>query len=117
MSRGAQGRHTPETLQRRFRRQLAASLSIAASGVVLSLLGGAAGYHWLGPMPWVDAFLNAAMLLGGMGPVGTLDNDAVKLFAGVYALYCGIFFIASMGLLMTPVISHVLHRFHLDREG
>jgi hypothetical protein len=96
---------------------MAVSLSVAGGGVVVSLVGGTLGYRWLGQLSWVDAFVNAAMLLGGMGPVSPLSNDAVKVFAGVYALYCGIFFIASVGLLLTPVASHVLHRFHLDRES
>jgi hypothetical protein len=56
------------------------------------------------------------MLLGGMGPVDKLPNDGTKLFAGLYAIYCGVVFIATVGLLLTPVASHVLHRFHLDKE-
>jgi hypothetical protein len=82
----------------------------------VSLLIGMTGYHWLAPMRWVDAFLNAAMLLGGMGPVDVLDNDAAKLFAGGYALYCGVVFIATAGLIIAPVGTHILHKFHLDRE-
>jgi hypothetical protein len=84
--------------------------------LLVSLAIGMAGYHWLAPMPWVDAFANAAMLLGGMGPVDPLKNASIKLFAGVYAMYCGVVFIATVGLLLTPVASHVLHRFHLDRD-
>ena len=61
------------------------------------------GYHWLGADGWIDAFLNAAMLLGGMGPVRPLTNDSAKLFAGVYALYCGVVFIATAGLVLAPV--------------
>ena len=75
-----------------------------------------AGYHWLAPMGWVDAFLNASMLLGGMGPVDPLTNDTAKLFAGAYALYCGVVFIATAGLIIAPVGTHILHRFHLDKD-
>jgi hypothetical protein len=89
-------------------------LAMALLGVSLAI--GMCGYHWLAPMDWVDAFLNAAMLLGGMGPVDPLTNDGAKLFAGMYALYCGVVFIATAGLVLAPVGSHILHRFHLDRQ-
>ena len=82
----------------------------------ISLLIGMFGYHWLAPMGWTDAFMNAAMLLGGMGPVDLLSNDSAKLFAGAYALYCGVVFIATAGLVLAPVGAHILHRFHLDRD-
>jgi hypothetical protein len=103
-------------LGRRFRSHLARNAAIAGLVLVVSLAIGMAGYHWLAPMPWLDAFVNAAMLLGGMGPVDRLPNQATKLFAGLYAIYCGVVFIASVGLLLTPVAAHVLHRFHLDRD-
>ena len=93
------------------------NLSWAGTLFVISLGGGMAGYHWLAPMPWVDAFVNAAMLLGGMGPVAPLDNDTVKIFAGIYAIYCGVVFIATAGLLVLPLANHVLHRFHLDQQS
>ena len=95
---------------------LRANIIVALVLVAVSLLMGMAGYHWLAPMKWTDAFLNAAMLLGGMGPVDPLDNDTAKLFAGAYALYCGVVFIATSGLLLAPVGSHILHRFHLDKK-
>lgn len=107
--------HTPHTLRRRFRRQMVESLSLATLGMLVTLGIGTVGYRWLGGLSWVDAVLNASMLLGGMGPVNELTGDAAKLFAAAYALYCGIFFIASMGLLLAPVMNHILHRFHLDR--
>jgi hypothetical protein len=89
-------------------------LAMALLGV--SLVGGMCGYHWLAFMDWTDAFVNAAMLLGGMGPVDPLTNDAAKLFAGGYALYCGVVFIATAGLVLAPVGAHILHRFHLDQQ-
>ena len=74
-----------------------------------------AGYIWIAGQSPVDAFLNAAMLLGGMGPVGELPSDAAKIFAGCYALYAGIVFIASAGVLIAPVAHRVLHKLHLTR--
>jgi hypothetical protein len=93
---------------------MAQNAGIAAIALTVSLAAGMAGYHWLAPMPWIDAFVNASMLLGGMGPVDPLANNPVKLFAGVYSIYCGLVFIATVGLVLAPIGSHVLHRFHLD---
>ncbi len=89
-------------------------LVYAGELVLLSLLIGVAGYHWLGERTWVDSFLNACMLLGGMGPVGDLPNDRSKIFAGIYALYAGLVFLAVTALLLTPVVHRVLHRFHWE---
>lgn len=107
---------TPEQLRQKFVSHLWANVRVALVLLVASLVIGMCGYHWLAPMGWIDAFLNAAMLLGGMGPVDDLTNDAAKLFAGAYALYCGVVFIATAGLIITPLGAHVLHRFHLDQE-
>jgi hypothetical protein len=103
-------------LRARFRAHLLENLGVVAIILIASLVIGMAGYHWLAPMGWVDSFLNAAMLLGGMGPVDPLANDAAKVFAGAYAIYCGVVFIATAGLIIAPVGTHVLHRFHLDRK-
>ena len=81
-----------------------------------SLGAGMIGYHFIAELGWVDAFLNAAMILAGMGPVAELTTDGAKLFAGAFAIYCGVVFIATVGLVLAPVVSHALHRFHLD-EG
>ena len=102
-------------LRQRLTEHLVQNALVALAVIAFSLFIGMAGYHWLAPMGWIDAFLNAAMLLGGMGPVDPLTNDSAKLFAGLYALYCGVVFIATAGLLIAPIGSHVLHRFHLDQ--
>jgi hypothetical protein len=65
-------------------------------------------------MAWIDAFVNAAMLMGGMGPVTPLATDAGKLFAGLYALYCGLVLIISVGIIAAPIAHRVLHHFHLE---
>lgn len=102
-------------LRQRLTEHLLQNALVALVVLAFSLAIGMAGYHWLAPMPWIDAFLDAAMLLGGMGPVRPLTNDPVKLFAGLYALYCGVVFIATAGLLIAPIGAHVLHRFHLGQ--
>lgn len=86
-------------------------------GAVAAILGfslmiGMLGYVTLARMTWVDAFLNTAMLLGGMGPVGDLPNDRSKIFAGIYALYAGVVFITSAAVLAAPVIHRILHKLH-----
>lgn len=107
----------PPDLHARFVSHLRSNVQVAMALLAVSLLIGMAGYHWLAPMGWTDAFLNAAMLLGGMGPVDQLTNDRAKMFAGAYALYCGVVFLATAGLVIAPVGTHILHRFHLDRDS
>lgn len=85
----------------------------AAYGLVLgSLAIGILGYHLLERLPWLDAFLNAAMLLGGMGPVDAPHSSGGKLFAGLYALYAGLVFLVTVALVFTPVLHRLLHHFH-----
>ena len=88
----------------------------ALSLVVLSLAAGVAGFHLLGRQSWLDAFVNSAMLLGGMGPVGDLGPASGKLFASFYALYAGLLFLIVAGLLFAPLFHRALHRFHLDTD-
>lgn len=107
---------TDAALRQRLTSHLFQNFLVALVIIAFSLSIGMAGYHWLAPMGWIDAFLNAAMLLGGMGPVDPLTSDSAKLFAGIYALYCGVVFIATAGLLIAPIGTHVLHRFHLVQD-
>lgn len=111
----ARDRRVP-VIRAKFREHLSANVGVAVLILAGSLLIGMLGYHQFAALPWVDAFLNAAMLLAGMGPVAELTNDAAKLFAGVYAIYCGVVFIATVGLVLAPVVSHALRRFHLDDQ-
>jgi hypothetical protein len=90
-------------------------------GVAVVLLGGSLvlgvlGYMVLGRLDPVDAFLNAAMILGGMGPVDPLPDDAAKIFAGLYALYVGIVFLVVAGVVLAPILHRVLHHLHLEAE-
>ena len=90
----------------------------AAAGVLVigSLAIGIAGYHFLEHLSWIDSLLNAAMILGGMGPVDTLHTKAGKLFASFYALYSGLAIIGIAGLLIAPIAHRFLHKFHLPEE-
>ena len=101
---------------RRFVGRLLVHLGVAAGLLTLSLAAGMAGYMVLEDLSALDAFLNAAMLLGGMGPVNMPKTDPGKLFAGCYALYAGLVFIVTAALIFTPVIHRVLHQFHWDDE-
>ncbi len=82
---------------------------------IFSLGLGMAGYRVLGGLSWVDAFLNASMILTGMGPVHAMTSTAAKIFAGLYAIYSGVGFLTSMGLLFAPILHRFLHNFHLHR--
>jgi hypothetical protein len=91
----------------------------AAAALLLvlgSLLLGMTGYAHFERLCWQDAFLNAAMLLGGMGPVDAPHSDGGKLFAGLYALYSGLVFLVTAGLLFSPVVHRVMHKFHWEQE-
>lgn len=77
---------------------------------------GIAGYHFLGHLSWVDSFLNASMILGGMGPVDLLKSSAAKIFAGAYALFSGLLVIGVAGVVFAPFIHRLLHHFHIEDE-
>ena len=110
-------RHNEKLLPRRkFLRRLLKYGSIAVVLILVSLVIGMAGYHLFEGLSWVDAFLNAAMLMGGMGPVNALQTDAGKIFAGVYALYCGMILLIAVGILAVPIVHRFLHHFHLESE-
>jgi hypothetical protein len=93
-------------------------LALALSGglVGMSLAFGVLGYRFIAGLNWVDALLNAAMILTGMGPVNTLTSAAAKLFATAYALFSGVVFITATGILLTPIFHRVLHRFHIEER-
>ena len=84
--------------------------------VAFSLLLGSAGYAYFGQLQWVDAMLNAAMILTGMGPVDRMNTTAGKLFATFYALYSGIAFLSMMAIVIAPILHRFLHRFHLEED-
>lgn len=99
---------------RQFFLRLAYSLFISLMLIVVSLAVGMTGYHLLEHLNWLDSFLDASMLLGGMGPVHTPVTWGGKLFAGLYALYCGLAVIAVTGVMLAPVAHRVLHKLHAE---
>ena len=87
-------------------------LEMATASIVLGMFG----FHFLAREDWVDAFLNASMLLGGMGPVGEIRSTGGKLFAGVFALYAGLVFIAAFALLIAPALHRLLHKHNAEKR-
>lgn len=99
-----------------FYRRVGRSIAFALLVIGVSWLIGILGYKVLEDMSWIDATLNAAMILGGMGPVDPLKTDAGKLFASFYALFSGVIFLVAAGLVFAPIFHRALHRFHLDTD-
>jgi hypothetical protein len=109
-------RSQPLISHRAFLGRLLWGAGAGAGLVVISLAAGMIGYKLLEGLHWIDAFLNASMLLGGMGPVNTPVTVAGKLFAGFYALYCGLVVIVVAGFILAPVAHRLLHKFHLEKS-
>lgn len=109
-------RRSPPLPPRRFTLRVLRHFALAALLLALSLWLGMAGYAHYEHLAWRDAFLNAAMLLGGMGPVNNPVTPAGKLFAGCYALYAGLIFIVSAAIILAPVVHRMLHLFHCDER-
>lgn len=95
-----------------FRRRLAVNLALGVGVILLSLAVGMAGYSGFEGFGFVQSFLNASMILSGMGPVDELTSDGGKIFAGFYALYSGLAVLAVAGLVFAPLIHRLLHHFH-----
>ncbi|HQV92925.1 MAG TPA: hypothetical protein PLA27_04070 [Anaerolineales bacterium] len=99
-----------------FARRLMRNGLIGLTLLAISLFIGILGYHFLEDLSWLDSFLNASMILGGMGPVNPVKTNAGKIFASFYALYSGVVLLASVGVLAAPIFHRFLHRFHLADE-
>ena len=103
---------------KQFKRHLMTYTGYAAALLAVSLAIGVAGFHWLAGQPGLDALLNAAMLLGGQGPIGAIRGTAGKLFWAAYALYAGLVFISAAAVALAPVLHRIIHRLHLEEvEG
>jgi hypothetical protein len=107
----------PPIAGQHFIRRVLRHALAAVALLFVSLALGMAGYEYFEHLPWRDAFVNAAMLMGGMGPVDPLRTDGGKVFAGLYALYAGLVFLVASGLVFAPIVHRVLHRFHWERDG
>jgi hypothetical protein len=101
---------------KRFLWRVLLHVGAALALLLLSLLLGMAGYEYFEELEWRDAFLNAAMLMGGMGPVDVPKTDGGKMFAGLYALYAGLVFLVTAGLIFTPVVHRLMHKFHWEQD-
>lgn len=106
----------PPIPRSRFIRRMLLHAAAALALMLVSLMLGMAGYQYFEQLPWRDAFLNAAMLMGGMGPADAPRTDGGKLFAGLYALYAGLILLVAAVLVVTPVVHRVMHRFHWEKD-
>jgi hypothetical protein len=111
-----ESRSKPLLPRRVYYRRIARNAALGGVVLVFALGIGMVGYRAFEPMSWVDAFVNAAMILSGMGPVSSLQTDGGKIFAGCYALFSGIALISILGIIFAPVVHRALHKFHLEDE-
>jgi len=100
-----------------FARRMSVHIFIAIVVAFLALFIGVLGYHTLESLSWVDALLNAAMILGSMGPVNPVVTEGGKIFASGYALFSGLVFMIVFGIIAAPALHRLIHRFHLDDEA
>lgn len=107
-------RHQPLLPIPAYRRRMLRFGGVALGMILGSLVIGIVGYRLSEGMAWIDALLNAAMILGGMGPVTALQTVAGKLFASFYALFSGVIFLAAVGVFLAPILHRFLHRFHIE---
>ena len=90
---------------------------LVALAVLVAGLGiGVLGYHFIAHLSWIDSLLNASMILGGMGPIDPLPNNAAKLFASFYALFSGLAFVGIVSVLVAPFVHRLLHRIHAEER-
>ena len=116
MVRRFEHRSEPLLPRQLFAGRVARYGAVAGGIVVVSLAIGVAGYHWIAELPWVDALLNAAMILTGMGPVNPLESFAAKLFASAYALFAGVAFLTMTAVLLAPLVHRMFHALHVDPD-
>ena len=96
-----------------FARRMLKAMGLSLVFMLAALSIGIFGYHWLDHLDWVDSLVEASMILGGMGPVSPLKNDAAKIFASIYALFSGLVLIVVMGIILAPLVHRILHKFHV----
>jgi len=109
-------RSQPLLPRKQFLIRLLYHTGISFSLLLVSLAIGVLGYRLLEGFSWIDAFLNASMILGGMGPVNTLITVPGKLFASLYAIFSGVIFLMGAGVFITPVAHRIIHRLNLEED-
>lgn len=102
------------TSGKRFANRLSKAFLLSFSMLVIWLAAGVLGYHFIAHLSWVDSFHNASMIIGGMGPVDIMQDNASKIFAGFYAIFSGVVFLVGIAVLAAPIIHRFIHKFHLD---
>jgi hypothetical protein len=110
-------RSSPLLPRKEFIGRMRRCVLVSAGIAVVTLVIGMYGYHLLENMPWADSFANASMILAGMGPLGNLQTNGGKIFAGCYALFCGLIFVTIITILLAPIFHRALHKFHLETGG
>ena len=104
----------PLASKKTYYKRIGRSVLLAIVVLFVSLMIGIIGYHYSTGMGWLDALLNASMILSGMGPVDTITEPAGKWFASFYALFSGVVFITNIGLILAPAIHRIMHRLHVE---
>ena len=111
-----ENKYDPLVTRASFNSRLLRHLFVTFVLIFIALVGGMIGYHFLESQSWLDAYLNASMILGGMGPVAELKTAWGKIFAGTYALFAGFFILSLFGFIASPILHRALHKFHLDDD-
>jgi hypothetical protein len=109
-------KHQPLLPFRGFVRRVLKNFLFGTLFIFVSLFIGIAGYHWICNFSWINSLLNASMILGGMGPVDPVVSDGGKIFASFYAIFSGIAFLSSAGVMIAPIVHRFMHRFHIRDE-
>lgn len=104
----------PLLSSKQFIRRIALNFLYASILLVISLGIGIFGYHWICKLSWIDSLLNSSMILTGMGPVNPMTTTSAKLFASFYAIFSGVAFLTTVGVMLTPVVHRFIHKFHLE---
>ena len=109
-------RTEPLLSRERFAFRVAGFMAASAMFIGVALAMGVLGYHYLGGLAWIDALVNASMILGGMGPVDPITTPAGKVFASAYALFSGLLFIGAASLVIAPFVHRIMHKLHMDED-
>lgn len=114
---GLEQKHEPLASAATFNRRILRVTGATFAVLAVWLAVGVWGYRALGRMSMIDAIYNASMIMGGMGPVDVLPDAKAKLFASAYAILSGVLLLAAVGVMLSPVLHRILHRFHVGDEG